>query len=148
MTKLSHWLLLMLPLFAHGAELRPFATDGCSLFPDGTLTNSVKWQHCCISHDLAYWQGGTQTQRDAADAALAQCVRDLDEPVIATLMHIGVQLGGGPLYPTWYRWGYGWPYARSYGALTNGEQQQVQKRLAELVPDDSLPKDPSDEERP
>src|SRR5262249_471355 len=37
------------------AELAPFTTDGCTTFPDGTLTDATLWQHCCIEHDFAYY---------------------------------------------------------------------------------------------
>src|SRR5687767_10446939 len=39
-------------------EVAAFPTDGCSAFPDGTLSDATLWQHCCVEHDLAYYAGG------------------------------------------------------------------------------------------
>ncbi|MCW5891140.1 MAG: hypothetical protein KIT14_11400 [bacterium] len=82
-----------------------FTTDGCSFWPDGT------WAGCCVEHDIAYWCGGTHSERMVADAALQDCVRrDTHDPVLSSVMRVGVLLGGGQLMPTAFRWGYGWPY--------------------------------------
>lgn len=113
-------------------EIKPFTTDGCSVFPDGDLENNSKWVECCIRHDYAYWKGGTQAQRETADSELKQCVASLGEDNIAEIMHWGVRFGGEPFYPTWYRWGYGWSYNRGYTALTKDEQQQVNTRMIEF----------------
>lgn len=127
---------ILLPLLlatpASGMELAPFTTDGCSAFPDGTLEQQSLWVECCIRHDLAYWKGGTYTQRLAADDALQVCVADVGEPEIAAVMLAGVRVGGSPFYPTTYRWGYGWPWPRGYRALTTDERSEVQRRLEHL----------------
>lgn len=127
---------ILLPLLlatpASGMELAPFTTDGCSAFPDGTLEQQSLWVECCIRHDLAYWKGGTYTQRLAADEALQACVADVGEPEIAAVMLAGVRVGGSPFYPTTYRWGYGWPWPRGYRALTTDERSEVQRRLEHL----------------
>lgn len=126
------WSLLGLASEAHAAELTPFTTDGCSSFPDGTVEHHALWFGCCLSHDLAYWKGGAEGERQQADAELAQCVASLGEPDIARLMHLGVYVGGTPHLPTPFRWGYGWPFARGYKALDEGERRQVQQRLQEF----------------
>lgn len=120
---------LLLPLTAIADELKPFTTDGCSAFPDGDRSQNAKWIDCCIRHDFAYWKGGTVKEREKADAELKQCVEELGEKNISLLMHLGVRLGGSPFYPTWYRWGYGWPYLRGYEPLSEEEQQQVVGQL-------------------
>ncbi len=128
-------LLLALLLGGAGVQadtLAPFTSDGCSLFPDGTPRQQNLWLDCCIEHDLAYWQGGDQAARRAADRALAQCVDNLGENTIAELMHTGVRAGGSPWFPTPYRWGYGWPYLRGYKPLAAAEREQVRLRLTEL----------------
>jgi len=107
--------------------LKPFISDGCSIFPDGNWQSQTLWHSCCLKHDYDYWKGGTQTQRKNSDNALKQCVIELGEAEIAELMLAGVRAGGGPYWPTPYRWGYGWPMGRGYKALTAAEQQQVQK---------------------
>lgn len=113
-------------------SLKPFTSDGCSDFPDGTPSQQTLWLDCCIRHDLAYWKGGTQDERFAADQLLQQCVAQVGEPEIASLMLAGVRVGGSPYYPTSFRWGYGWSYLRGYQALTDAEKTQVKHQLKRL----------------
>ena len=120
---------ILLPLTASADELKPFTTDGCSSFPDGTLEHVSLWTNCCIRHDFAYWKGGTYEERLTADEELEECVAGVGEPTIASLMLAGVRVGGTPYLPTSYRWGYGWPFMRGYETLTREEQQQVEKQL-------------------
>jgi hypothetical protein len=119
----------MLPLTTYADDLKPFTTDGCSSFPDGTIEHASLWANCCIRHDFAYWQGGTYEQRLAADEELESCVALAGEPTIASLMLAGVRVGGTPYLPTSYRWGYGWPFLRGYEALTAEDKLQVEKQL-------------------
>jgi len=107
----------------HDAHLRPFRTDGCSLLPDRGISR------CCIEHDLSYWQGGTAARRKAADRQLRRCVGEAGGAFKACLMYTGVRFGGHPLLPTWFRWGYGWPYARGYGELTADDLEQARERV-------------------
>jgi len=110
---------------AHADTLKPFTSDGCSIFPDGTLAHKQLWLSCCTAHDFAYWQGGTYDERLQADEALESCVAHVGEPEIATLMLAGVRVGGSPYLPTSFRWGYGWSYPRLYKALTEEEKSQI-----------------------
>ncbi|MDH5711942.1 MAG: FAD-binding oxidoreductase [Gammaproteobacteria bacterium] len=125
-------LFLLLPSFASGSELEPFTTDGCSSFPDGTPAQQSLWAECCIRHDLAYWKGGSYEERLDADRALEACVARVGEPAIAAVMLAGVRVGGSPYFPTFYRWGYGWPFPRGYKVLSTEEQQQVKQHLAQF----------------
>ncbi len=102
------------------------------MFPDGNIFDNAKWVKCCIQHDLSYWKGGTKAEREKADNDLQMCVADVGEKGISAVMHFGVKIGGAPVYPTWYRWGYGWPYSRGYKPLSEKEVDQVNKRLIEL----------------
>jgi len=121
---------VLLPAAAASAgDLRPFTTDGCSSFPDGTSEHHSLWSECCVHHDVAYWKGGTRIERRIADEALAQCVTSVGKPKTARMMLAGVRLGGTPYLPTSYRWGYGWPYPRGYKALTEEEQRLVKRQL-------------------
>ncbi|ODB44970.1 hypothetical protein BB427_00845 [Pseudoalteromonas sp. BMB] len=126
-------------LFAssHGSadELKPFTSDGCSAFPDGTLAQNELWLSCCKAHDLAYWKGGTAIERENADIALQKCVAAVGQEEVATLMLAGVRLGGLPYLPTPFRWGYGWSYPRRYAELTAEEIEQVNKHMAKLALD-------------
>jgi len=121
---------LCLPVAAdHSPPIKPFMTDGCSLFPDGMLDKPELWLACCIEHDKSYWQGGTWHQRKQADEALQACVSKLGQPEIAALMLSGVRVGGSAFWPTWYRWGYGWDYLRGYKPLNEHEKQLIQQAL-------------------
>jgi hypothetical protein len=126
------WLLTASCSLSADNALKPFTSDGCSLFPDGTPDQQSLWMACCIRHDIAYWQGGTWAQRLAADQALETCVSEVGEPKVAQLMLAGVRLGGSPYFNTWYRWGYGWPYKRGYAALTEEEKGQIRREIQRL----------------
>ncbi len=132
--KTIFFLLLLFGISAvcFGGDLKPFTTDGCSSFPDGTPDNRALWVNCCIRHDLSYWKGGTSQERLDADLALQNCVKAVGETEVARLMLAGVRAGGSPYFPTPYRWGYGWPYARGYRTLSTDELVQVQQRLQDL----------------
>lgn len=83
-----------------GAELAPFATDGCSgglsagwtlvaeTFPDFAAAQGdvPPWEACCIIHDRAYHVSGGAENADEsydarvqADEALRACVRETGE---------------------------------------------------------------------
>lgn len=128
------FLFLSLSLLTHGqasaAGLRDFTSDGCSLFPDGTIQDRVLWCDCCLAHDIAYWQGGTKEERLAADRMLRECVYDrTHNKALAEMMYDGVRAGGHPAFPTWYRWAYGWKYGKGYAPLTEEEKKQVKEKL-------------------
>ncbi|WP_299199980.1 hypothetical protein [uncultured Amphritea sp.] len=127
-------LILMLPGYSGADELKPFTSDGCSSFPDGTWQENTLWLSCCKQHDRAYWKGGTYQQRLDADNRLEECVAAVGKPRTALLMLAGVRVGGGPFLPTQFRWGYGWSYPRGYGELTEEELEQV-KRLSSQQPE-------------
>ncbi len=49
--------------------------------------------------------------------------------MVAAVMRVGVVIGGSPLWPSSFRWGYGWPYPRGYGELTAEEAAQAEDLL-------------------
>ena len=111
-------------------ELADFRSDGCSLFIDGTFENPELWKECCLLHDMAYWRGGTKEERKQADLAFKACVeKKTGDPVLAKLMYEAVRAGGAPHFPTWYRWGYGWPVGRGYKALSGEEGKLADQKL-------------------
>lgn len=121
----------VLSVFIHtvtSGELKPFTSDGCSLFPDRALFSSDDWLHCCVAHDYAYWQGGTKQQRHQADQQFQQCVTASSNAMLAQLMFAGVRVGGLPYWPTPFRWGYGWPYLRGYTPLSTQELEAVRQK--------------------
>ncbi len=123
-------LLSLLTSIANADSLQDFSSDGCSQFPDGTWTQQDLWCGCCITHDIAYWQGGNRKQKKQADQALRQCVLEkTDNKLLADAMYYGVTVGGSPVFPTWYRWGYGWRYGRGFQSLYDYEQQLVAEKL-------------------
>ncbi|WP_189420930.1 helicase [Cellvibrio zantedeschiae] len=110
--------------------LKPFTTDGCSVWIDGPPKAPYLWRHCCVAHDIAYWQGGSQQLRVQADKDLQACIAKLAGDGMANYMYFFVSTGGSPLWLTPYRWGYGWSYLdagkpRGYKLLTAEEQAQV-----------------------
>lgn len=123
-------LLAHFPATALAATLKPFTSDGCSSFPDGTLTQKELWLGCCTAHDRAYWQGGSYQERLDADLELRACVSKVGESAIAALMLAGVRVGGSPFFPTRFRWGYGWDWPRFYGKLSEAEMAQVAQSVA------------------
>jgi hypothetical protein len=123
-------LTLLLGSCASAKQIQNFSSDGCSLFPDGNFKDRNLWCDCCLTHDTAYWRGGTEAERKQADQELRQCVQKRTKSkALATMMYEGVRAGGHPAFPTWYRWGYGWQYGRGYEPLTEAEQQQAQEQL-------------------
>jgi hypothetical protein len=124
--------ICLLSFFAQAKEIKPFTTDGCSAFPNGTDKQNELWLACCTLHDIAYWQGGTYQERVNADNALNTCVKQVGEPTIAALMLAGVRVGGTPYLPTPFRWGYGWPYLRGYKPISKEEKKSITTRLNEM----------------
>lgn len=117
--------LVLRAMPAQADELKPFSSDGCSAFPDGTLEQNDLWLSCCQRHDFAYWKGGTYQERLTSDKELEACVSKVGESEIALLMLAGVRVGGSPFFPTRFRWGYGWSYPRFYGEHTKQEREKI-----------------------
>ncbi|MDH5471702.1 MAG: hypothetical protein OEY87_00880 [Gammaproteobacteria bacterium] len=122
-------LLTINPVMAIADNLKTFTTDGCSSFPDGTISQQSLWLDCCVKHDLAYWKGGSYDERMEADLSLRNCVAKVGKPEIADIMLAGVRIGGSPYFPTSYRWGYGWSFPRGYKKLTTDELIDVSNKL-------------------
>jgi hypothetical protein len=113
------------------SSLSPFTSDGCSLFPDRSPISTDDWCSCCLEHDVAYWRGGTENQREAADMELRRCIEArTGDAALATLMYRGVRAGGSPYFVNGYRWGYGWGIERTYQALTPEEESVADELLA------------------
>jgi hypothetical protein len=130
-------ILLPFTSTAYAEDLQLFSSDGCSAFPDGSVSQNELWLECCTAHDFAYWQGGSYSERMNTDLELHECVSKVGEEEIALLMLAGVRVGGSPFFPTAFRWGYGWSYPKFYGELTDQELQQVKNRINQLKPQDT-----------
>ena len=122
-------MLAGVPGVVMATEIKPFISDGCSAFPDGTREQNTLWLKCCIEHDRAYWAGGSYDERLQADKALQECMETVGEPEIARIMLAGVRVGGSPYFPTRFRWGYGWPYPRWYKPLSDTEKELIEKLI-------------------
>ncbi len=126
-------LLIMLVIFSAqlaAEHIDDFSSDGCSHFPDGDFQDKNLWCGCCIEHDIAYWQGGDRQTKKTADQKLRQCVADITgNALLADAMYYGVTVGGSPVFPIWYRWGYGWSYGRGFRQLSTYERQQAKEKL-------------------
>ncbi|CAN5390343.1 hypothetical protein BH20ACI2_BH20ACI2_17250 [soil metagenome] len=82
-----------------------FKSDGCSLFPDGN------YRECCVEHDKTYLIGGSFKARTAADKELYACVRSKGNgKFLASMIFVGVRIGGVSFLPTPFRWGFGNKY--------------------------------------
>lgn len=101
-----------------------FTSDGCTFFPD--VWDGADLRPICVEHDYAYWIGGTEEERLAADINMHnRIITEHDLHLIASIMFRGVRFGGGrhwPLspMPKQHHWGYGWPkakYGRAYGEV-------------------------------
>jgi hypothetical protein len=95
-----------------GRPTRPFETDACTLWPDGS------WGDCCVEHDISYWGGGSRSERWEADRLLRSCaarsVSGWRGAALGALLETGVFLGGAPWLPSPWRWGYGHPFPSGY----------------------------------
>lgn len=97
------------------AGMSRFATDGCTLYPDG------EWADCCVEHDIDYWCGGSVRDRKESDLELRRCVAEKGFAKNGWAMYWGVRLGAHPLLPLPWRWGYGWSWPRGYEDLKGAE---------------------------
>ena len=130
--RLPLFLLALIMASCAEPDLKPFTSDGCSLFLDSSLIGADDWCSCCFEHDVAYWRGGSEGEREAADKRLRDCVvAKTGNKTLAAAMYEGVRLGGSPYFYNWYRWGYGWGYRRKYQSLTSVETTRADTLLAE-----------------
>jgi hypothetical protein len=112
---------------------KPFASDGCTGFWDGTPKHPLLWQHCCIAHDLFFWAGGVESARDAADFQLRQCVEETGSPLIAALMYFMVRTGShSPWKINGMQWGNAWSDELIYRPLSQAEIESITAEM-ELI---------------
>jgi hypothetical protein len=100
---------------------KEFKTDRCSggmsLFKrllwkiKITNTEYLPWMNDCIEHDKSYWIGGTKNERKYAYCLLMASVARKGYPFMSFFMYICIRIGGIPILPLPWRWGYGynWP---------------------------------------
>lgn len=113
--------------------LGPFTSDGCSLFPDRSLISRADWCSCCFEHDVAYWRGGTQAEREAADLVLRECIdAKTGNETLASVMYEGVRFGGSPYFYNWYRLGI-WLELRSQVSGSEPDRDSTRRRSSRRV---------------
>lgn len=110
-------------------DLSEFISDGCSGGMSWCWTklfgHAPPWEGCCVEHDKCYHVGGSEEDRKAADTTLRACVEKKGHSVWGFLMYYAVRLGGGPRFPSKYRWGYGYKYS-----FRGGYKRFMRKRSA------------------
>lgn len=113
-------------------RLKPFETDGCTMFADGTYSKPALWKHCCTEHDLRYWFGGSESDMDATDIRLRSCVEKAAGPKWAKVIYTGVRAGHHSPVKNKYQWNWGWSTPREKKPLTPAEVGYVITELKEL----------------
>lgn len=102
----------------------PFITDGCSGGMSWAWRKIARvdppWEGDCVNHDLAYHLGGSRRDRLRVDVVLMCRVAGRGHPFIAIAMFLAVRVGGHPLLPLPWRWGYGWRWPRGYRGNNRG----------------------------
>ena len=115
-------------------EIRPFSTDFCTNFPEGTRARPDLWKDCCLIHDLYFWAGGSLTDRNAADVKLRLCVEKTGATATARIMYWAVRAGS--LSPIKYpdkRWGNGWEGRKIHLPLTYDEMDRINYELGQTA---------------
>lgn len=126
-------ILLLLGTTSNALAISAFQSDGCSSYPDGTLTQPRKWYHCCFVHDIPYWMGGSKQKKKIADKELNKCVSAATNPVHGQMMELGVISGGLPNTGLPWRWGYGFKEMRSFNEMTQIESEEALSKFQTIV---------------
>ncbi len=126
---------------ARAAELRPFVTDGCTYYPDGSADQPTLWLDCCIGHDLALWGGGTTAEHDATDLRLKECVAATGADEEAEVIYLGVRIGAQwPVKVNGNQWGNAWdPHITRTTSLSPMEIAQLLTEIARPEYDTVIP---------
>jgi len=88
--------------------LKPFVSDGCTMWPDAT--HGISIYEACFLHDLKYWCGypGEDIARLKADAELMMDVARIRNSIkMAEIMFHGVRRGGTEHLKLAFSWGFG-----------------------------------------
>jgi hypothetical protein len=114
------------------STLQDFKTDYCTMFPNGTLFNSILWKHCCYRHDLKYWAGGTEDEQKVADNELNKCVVKASNSFYAFIIYQGVRIGHYSPIKHKSKWGWGWIPARGFMENSKKDEKLVSRELKRL----------------
>ena len=122
---------ILTPLKAADSELlKPFLTDYCTSYPEGTRAQPELWKHCCEEHDLYFWGGGSLADRKAADLRLRSCVEATGAVTQARLMYTAVSIGGAsPIRFKTKQWGHAFENRARYLSLSEAETTELSRHL-------------------
>lgn len=113
--------------------LKPFFTDGCTLFIEGPKDKPNLWKHCCVEHDLRYWFGGSKEDMNATDLRLKACVDKVAGANWANMIYYGVKTGHLSPIKNKTQWNWGWKEKREYGPLSSDEVSAVKLELSQMT---------------
>ena len=116
---------------------KEFTTDNCSVVPD------YDQSECCVKHDWAYWKGGSFQERWEADGKFLKCVKETRSGFLAPFRWLGVRVGGIGLFPSSFRWGYGWnwPTTRAPADDQSPVSEENQAEILEVKLDEARERD-------
>jgi hypothetical protein len=126
-------LALLLSSYSHASEFpKPFTTDYCTNYPEGTRSEPDLWKHCCLFHDLYLWAGGSKKDRLASDRELKSCIEKTGAHFEANLMYMAVRAGSySPIkYPD-MRWGNAWTNRPEFLPLSSSEIELLDSELTD-----------------
>lgn len=111
-------------------ELKPFKTDYCTGFPEGTISQPELWKHCCLNHDLHFWIGGTREERSQIDLNFKACIAATGMPRTAEMMYQAVRAGShSPIQFKGKQWGNGWSESAYYKKLKVEDVDRIEAML-------------------
>ena len=132
-------LLMIVSSLSYSAEnevLKPFLTDYCTAYAEGTREKPELWKHCCVEHDLYFWSGGSKADRDATDLRLKSCVEATGAVAQARLIYMAVSIGGkSPIRFKTKQWGHAWEKRERYIRLNETETATVLQYVETLSGD-------------
>ncbi len=123
---------------ASSNTLRPFVTDGCTLFAEGTKEHPELWRHCCVEHDMRYWFGGDAADLDKTDLRLKACVQDVAGLTWAEIIYRGVRIGHSSPIKNKTHWSWGWIFERANIPLSKPENDYIISELRRLPMDQDV----------
>jgi hypothetical protein len=132
MKKLLFYIFLLQTSISYANHLKPFVTDYCTLFLDGTSEQPDLWKHCCLEHDIHYWYGGSDENLDKADLNLQSCVDKVAGSSWAKLIYLGVRAGHYSPIKNKHKWSWGWETKRGNTKLDESEKSYILEELRRL----------------
>lgn len=86
---------------------KPFTSDYCTFFPNGTPSRPQLWRDCCFKHDQDYWLGGSSEEQLKSDIELKECVTQVAGDLYGFIIYWGVRIGHYSPIKHKTKWGWG-----------------------------------------